>query len=613
MTANKAYLVTVNDVYVTDIKQDGTFGELKRIVDDLPDAGQHNDRTIAVGPDGMLYVSVGSTCNACAEPNPENATMLQMKPDGSARKIFASGLRNTIGFAFDPATGKLWGADHGIDWLGDDEQPEEINLIEQGKQYGWPYIYGNGGKNPQDNPPPGISLDDWAKASETPVLTYTAHAAPMQLAFYNGSQFPAAFNGDAFLAMHGSWNRKPPSGYEVVRVRFEDGKPAKIEPFITGFLTETDGAYGYVGRPFGVAVAKDGSLFIGDDANGIIYRVTYETETAAETSPPREAKPAKNAAVKEQDTPRDLAANILEGDGKLEVKSPAFEDNGRLPARYSAYEHDFSPELSWSMGPDGTKSYVVLMEDIDVPDPKPFVHWILFNIPADVTQLDEGVPGTAALEKPEKGDAGHELARVARLFRAEASGRRRSPLPLPGVRARHDAQAQARRQPQRGARRHAGARPCQRRSRGRVPQAKYRRWRLAPPALVLDQAAAVLPRRLLFAVSPSGGERASRYRRSVFGFRVWHGEAQCRTLTLSRTGPQPRNPARASRRPVLGEKGSRRLVDPQGRIRGRRRSTGRREARIRGGARQRRRLHGEVHRAWRDRAAEPQSRHGLCG
>ena len=193
----------------------------------------------------------------------------------------------------DPATGKLWGADHGIDWLGDDEQPEEINLIEQGKQYGWPYIYGNGGKNPQDDPPGGISLDDWAKASETPVLTYTAHAAPMQLAFYTAASSRPDFHGDAFLAMHGSWNRKPPSGYEVVRIRFEDGKPAKIEPFITGFLTGTDGTYGYVGRPFGVAVAKDGSLFIGDDDNGIIYRVTYETETAArlrrrgKRSPPR--------------------------------------------------------------------------------------------------------------------------------------------------------------------------------------------------------------------------------------------------------------------------------------------------------------------------------------
>jgi len=124
---SKVYLVTVHDIYVADLQDDGSFGELVSIVDDLPDAGQHADRTIAVGPDGMLYVSVGSTCNACNEPNPENATILQVKPDGSARKILASGLRNTIGFAFEPKTGALYGADHGIDWLGDDQQPEEIN------------------------------------------------------------------------------------------------------------------------------------------------------------------------------------------------------------------------------------------------------------------------------------------------------------------------------------------------------------------------------------------------------------------------------------------------------------------------------------------------------
>jgi Raf kinase inhibitor-like YbhB/YbcL family protein len=401
---DKAYLVTVHDVYVANIKKDGTFGELKRLVDDLPDAGQHNDRTIAVGPDGMLYVSVGSTCNACNEPNPENATMLQMKPDGSFRKIFASGLRNTIGFAFDPATGKLWGADHGIDWLGDDEQPEEINLIEQGKQYGWPYIFGDGGKNPQDRPPGGLTLDQWASASESPVLTYTAHAAPMQLAFYTGDQFPAEYRGDAFLAMHGSWNRKPPSGYEVVRIKFKDGKAQKIEPFITGFLTEKGGEYGYMGRPFGLAVAKDGSLFVGDDANGVIYRVSYAGPKTAQSEAPMQIdKVAANSASPEPKTPKQLAGDIVQANksAKLDVTSSAFDDNGRIPERYSAYDQNFSPAIGWSKGPDGVKSYVLLMEDPDASTATPFVHWIAYNIPADVTRLDEGVPGTDALTKPE--------------------------------------------------------------------------------------------------------------------------------------------------------------------------------------------------------------------
>jgi Raf kinase inhibitor-like YbhB/YbcL family protein len=394
------YLVTVHDIYKGKIKKDGTFGPLTRIVDDLPDAGQHADRTLVVGPDGMLYVSVGSTCNACDEPNPENATILQVKPDGSARRIFASGLRNTIGFAFDPETGKLYGADHGIDWLGDDEQPEEFNLIEQGKAYGWPYIYGKGGKNPQDEPPGDLTLEDWAKASEEPVLTYTAHAAPMQLVFYTGTQFPAEYQGDALLALHGSWNRKPPSGYEVVRVKFENGEATEIVPFIGNFLRETKGGYGYVGRPFGLALAKDGAVYLGDDANGVIYRVTYTAEnTAADEETPQEAK--QNAALAEQNTPEKLAVEILAGEGTLDVTSPEVKSGERLPHRFSAYGQDFSPALAWSEGPEGTKSYAVLMEDPDADSPKPFVHWILYNLPADVSSLREGIPGAAALTHPE--------------------------------------------------------------------------------------------------------------------------------------------------------------------------------------------------------------------
>ena len=400
---NKVYLVTIHDLYVADIKSDGTFGELTRLIDDLPDAGQHADRTIEVGPDGMLYLSVGSTCNACDEGNPENATMLQVKPDGSARKIFASGLRNTIGFAFEPKTGAFYGMDHGIDWLGDDEQPEELNLIEHGKKYGWPYIYGKGGKNLQDEPPGDITLDEWARSSEEPVLTTTAHAAPMQMLFYTGQQYPADYRGDAFLALHGSWNRKTPSGYEVVRIDFQDGKPKSFEPFITGFLKETgEGEYGFVGRPFGLALAKDGSLFVGDDANGVVYCVSHEIDTADANSNKPAVMPEKEAASEPQDTPKELAGKILptSKSSELEIASPAFKSGERLDLRYSAYGENISPELNWKNGPEGTKSYALLMEDPDAATPKPVVHWILFNVPADVTDLREGVPGLVALALP---------------------------------------------------------------------------------------------------------------------------------------------------------------------------------------------------------------------
>jgi glucose/arabinose dehydrogenase len=274
LDGSKVYLVTVKELFVTDRKSDGTFGPLQRLIDDLPDAGQHADRTIAIGPDGMLYLSVGSTCNACDETNPENATMLRIKPDGSSRTVYASGLRNTIGFAFNPKTKALFGFDHGIDWLGDDDQGEELNEIVKDHQYGWPYIYADHKRNPQDEPPGEITMEQWDRMSTPPVLLQTAHAAPMQMAFYQGTQFPSEFQGDAFVAFHGSWNRKVPSGYEVARVRFQQGKPVKIETFLNGFLVNLGSErWGTIGRPFGLAITPDGSLLVGDDLNGVIYRV----------------------------------------------------------------------------------------------------------------------------------------------------------------------------------------------------------------------------------------------------------------------------------------------------------------------------------------------------
>lgn len=271
----RLFYVTVRSIYAAPLNKDGALGPETEIAANLPDAGQHPNRTIAFGPDGMLYASLGSTCNECEERNPENATMVRMRPDGSGREIVASGLRNTIGFDWQPQTKALYGWDDGVDWLGDDQQPEEFNRIEAGKAYGWPYIFGPGLKNLYREPPKG-TLEDWDKASERPLLTWTAHASSMQMVFYDAGQFPKEYRGDAFVTMHGSWNRKPPSGYEVLRVRFENGEPRSVEPFVTGFLKE-GGPSGWsrFARPFGLAVAKDGSLYLGDDQHGIIYRISY--------------------------------------------------------------------------------------------------------------------------------------------------------------------------------------------------------------------------------------------------------------------------------------------------------------------------------------------------
>ena len=134
ISKGKVYLATVHEIFKADLLPDGTFGPLDMIIHDLPDAGQHNTRTVQIGPDDMMYISVGSTCNECSEPNPENATMLRATLDGKSRSIFASGLRDTIGWGWHPQTGELWGMDHGIDWLGDNNQPEELNRIEKGKE-----------------------------------------------------------------------------------------------------------------------------------------------------------------------------------------------------------------------------------------------------------------------------------------------------------------------------------------------------------------------------------------------------------------------------------------------------------------------------------------------
>jgi Raf kinase inhibitor-like YbhB/YbcL family protein len=396
---NKLYLVTVKEVFVADIKQDGTLGPLEMIIGDLPDSGQHPNRVMAFGPDGMLYISVGSTCNACNESNAENATVLRATPDGKSRTIFASGLRNTIGFDWNRQTGELWGLDHGIDLLGDEVQPEELNKLEQGKQYGWPHVYGKGDIYPQSTPVGGLTKEQWRDESLPMVLGYTAHAAPMQMKFYSGTSFPAEYAGDAFATMRGSWNRNPASGYEIVRIHFENGQPKTIEPFLTGFLA--DGGKTHFARPVGLAVAKDGSLLMADDANGVIYRVAYTgsaqkiTDQKAAPAEVMEAQAAKGVGVP-------LAKDRPETDAKgaLKVSSGDFAANGAIPLKQSEYADSVSPALRWDSVP-GAVSYAIVMEDPDSKPIKPFVHWVAWNIPSTVTSLPEGLQEQLRLTEPE--------------------------------------------------------------------------------------------------------------------------------------------------------------------------------------------------------------------
>ena len=394
----KLYLATVKEVFVADIQHDGRLGPLKLIIGDLPDAGQHANRTLAFSPDGMLFISAGSTCNDCNENNPENATLLRATPDGKQRSIFATGLRNTIGFDWQPGTGELWGMDHGIDFLGDDEQPEELNKIELGKQYGWPHVYGAGMIYPQSTPPGNISKQEWKAHSVPMVLGYTAHAAPMQLLFYRGSAYPSEYQGDAFVTMRGSWNRSVPSGYEIVRVHFTNGQASSIEPFVSGFLT--DGGKTHIARPVGLAMAADGALLMADDANGVLYRIAYTgASKAVAMLPPPPAGPMQQQAARGTNVPLALMRPGMSGGTKIAVHSSGFSDGAVMDAKYSEYADGVSPPLAWD-AMAGAASYAIILEDPDAPQ-KPFVHWLAWNIPSAVTALPEGLQEQPRLTEPD--------------------------------------------------------------------------------------------------------------------------------------------------------------------------------------------------------------------
>ena len=237
------------------------------VVPDVPHGGGHFTRTIVFGPrDGKLYLSVGSSCNICDERDARRAAVLRFNADGSGGEIFAHGLRNSVGLAFDPSTGELWGTNNDRDMLGDDLPPDRINILRQGGDYGWPQCYLPGHPNPEY---PNADCGHLAE----PAITFQAHSAPLGIAFSTGTQFPPEYRGGAFAAYHGSWNRSVPTGYKVVYVRQRDGRPVTITDFVVGFLAE--GSDAPWARPVDVLVAKDGSLLVSDDYGGRIFRVHY--------------------------------------------------------------------------------------------------------------------------------------------------------------------------------------------------------------------------------------------------------------------------------------------------------------------------------------------------
>jgi glucose/arabinose dehydrogenase len=238
-------------------------GKKEVIVADLPTKG-HFTRTLSFGPDGKMYVSIGSSCNVCVEKDKRRATVMRFTPDGSGGEIYASGLRNSVGLAWHPLTKELWATDNGRDWLGDNLPPDEVNIIKEGGHYGWPYCYGDKVPDPDFNNP------EKCKSTIAPAVELQAHSAPLGLTFYDGEMFPPQYQGDLFVAFHGSWNRSVPTGYKVVRIKMKDGIPQGMGNFAYGWMTATK----KFGRPVDVLVGKDGELFVSDDLGGAIYKIT---------------------------------------------------------------------------------------------------------------------------------------------------------------------------------------------------------------------------------------------------------------------------------------------------------------------------------------------------
>ncbi|MCB0807799.1 MAG: sorbosone dehydrogenase family protein [Flavobacteriales bacterium] len=235
----------------------------------FPREAHHGWKFIAFGPDDKLYVPVGAPCNVCEPEDPLFASITRLDPDGGGPEIVAQGVRNTVGFDWDPRTGDMWFTDNGRDWLGDDAPPCELNhLTSPGQHFGFPYYHGRSIRDPEFGDP-RVPFEFVPPAREL-----GPHVAPLGMRFYEGEQFPEEYRNAIFIAEHGSWNRTSPSGYRVMVVREQDEGGLSYEPFAEGWLQGTRAS----GRPVDVLEMPDGSLLVSDDSADRIYRISYEGE-----------------------------------------------------------------------------------------------------------------------------------------------------------------------------------------------------------------------------------------------------------------------------------------------------------------------------------------------
>jgi glucose/arabinose dehydrogenase len=240
----------------------GMVGGRQVVVPDLPRGG-HGTRTVVFGTDGTMFVSVGSSCNICAERDERRAAVARYNPDGSGYQLHATGLRNAVGLAIEPNSGQLWATINERDNQGNEIPPDLVTIVHQGDNFGWP------GCQPPYAVPQELGND--CSNITPPTIGIQAHSAPLGLAFYTGQAFPSDYAGDLFVAQHGSWNRTPPAAPKLLRVHFEAGVPNRVQDFATGWQDASGRRWG---RPVGLSVAPDGGLFVSDDQAGVVYKIS---------------------------------------------------------------------------------------------------------------------------------------------------------------------------------------------------------------------------------------------------------------------------------------------------------------------------------------------------
>lgn len=271
---NKLFVASETNVSRYSWNEANLQATLEKKLFDLPKGGRHFSRTIAFDNDGKMFVSIGSSCDVCNENDPFLAAVVVSDADGASPRLFAKGLRNAVFIATNPTSGELWGTEMGRDFLGDNLPPDEINIIKDGRDYGWPLCYGNRVHDTDFDKKAYIQIIPQPPCGETepPIYEIAAHSAPLGFSFVTGGKFPNNWRGDLLVAYHGSWNRSTPIGYKVVKIKLENGEAAGEEDFITGFLEGSQA----VARPVDLIFDKSGSLYVSDDKAGFIFKIDHQ-------------------------------------------------------------------------------------------------------------------------------------------------------------------------------------------------------------------------------------------------------------------------------------------------------------------------------------------------